>query len=412
MRLTNFYIAPLIFILIISLNSCFLVHGLKVRKLSKQSSVKNEVHMDTIPFTHDDGWITVEVKLSGTPDKKKFIVDTHAGTMLFESSFPNHPYKQVMSAKAKDFNGHSFNTEVVEIESLQLGDIEFEKVIGSVTKKPKVCADFDGILGNDLLRLLDWQIDFENNILVVSSDSKGYDIADDAMILPMKQLDKSGVFYLNIDDGKKGYESISVDLGAKTSFFLVPGTLRRLQKNGLVSQMLSDTGANSVSLAGKEKITVTNLGAIQRLKFYETDYVLDSVYFTSSKGSLEVFGCSFFKNFRTTIDYSGKRVILEPRKKNYSVSNLKNRGFYFERRDDKLYLGRVYENSPASALGLRTGQRVLAVDGEDTRETDMSKLCDINSRFNDTINLKVEDESGNEKEVVLELRPMSEMIYH
>lgn len=413
MKTTNLYLIIFVLFTAIVFNSCFMVDAWKVKKLYGQSRLLNHAILDTIPFKYDNGWITLKVKLAGTDDERKFILDTHAGTTLFESSVPANQYETIKTSKALDFNGHIFEQKIIKIDSLTFGnEVVFHDVITAVSATLPTCSEIDGIIGRELMMQLNWQIDFENEIIIVSDSSEKLKYDENAFILPMFRPRSNGTFSLLISDGAKDEIPISVDLGAAINLFIFPSIVDKLQKNEVIKHTTTAKGKSGVSFSGNQKEKETTFGAIDRLRFPGSELVLDSVCFMSHRSFLMVFGSEFFSNFRTTIDYSNKRVILEPKKQNYKVSNVTFRGYSIKHEIDKVFLDFIYPNSPADVAGLKSGQQVLSVNNNNVVKIDFYNLCEITKEFGDTVRLEVQNSDSSVKNATLVRSPLSQILYN
>jgi carboxyl-terminal processing protease len=78
-------------------------------------------------------------------------------------------------------------------------------------------------------------------------------------------------------------------------------------------------------------------------------------------------------------------------------------GFQFQPLDDSVAVRRVYEDTPAWNAGLRSGDRILAVDGEPTDDMDPNDFVILGTGpEGSVVHLEVEHEDGSVVEVDIE----------
>ena len=97
-----------------------------------------------------------------------------------------------------------------------------------------------------------------------------------------------------------------------------------------------------------------------------------------SPTALNLLGLSFFEKYKTTISWSDKKLILEPYD---SVQNFiwktRGLGMKFKKKEQKLIVKSITENSPADRVNLPLNSEILELNGVSV--TGEKVLCDYRS---------------------------------
>ena len=94
-----------------------------------------------------------------------------------------------------------------------------------------------------------------------------------------------------------------------------------------------------------------------------------------SNHSEKLLGLDCFENFTTTINWSEKKLILSKKEKPKEVDSYDSFGFRVIYKEEKLYVGFIYNNSPAKKAGLLVGEQLLKINEFNFDHSNEDKFC-------------------------------------
>lgn len=370
----------------------------------------NKIVLDTIPFSYaSSGHIIIEAKVNGSKKPYPFYLDCGASNYLFSNHIDELNVGMNGRGLGKGSNGNWFLTKIRSIDSLQIGNLNFIDI-----NAKEVAFDFNctsniyGLIGTGVMRHLVWQIDFENNIIIVSKSLKGLSFGENKIELPLSENKYSHHLSVKLKFGrnKKG-TSVLVDIGNSGTLNLKE---EHLLKDSLNFSFKAINGNSSEGLGGYNKSTIKD-------KFYLVDTltlgyhslnVYDFPIKTTPKG-LNMLGLGFFKKYKTTISWIDRKLILEPYD---SVQTFiwDTSGFStkFDSNLNKVIINSILDNSAASRVNLPLNVEVISIN--EYVFSDEASLCNYYSaKINiDILKLKVR-ENGKIREYIIDKEPVFEI---
>ncbi|WP_027473493.1 pepsin/retropepsin-like aspartic protease family protein [Saccharicrinis fermentans] len=376
------------------------------KKLRGGQLVTNFV-TDTIHFTYaPSGHILIQAKMNGSKKSYPFILDSGASNFVF-SNFPqgdsleNNVFGIGIGSK-----GNVFIKKIKEIDSLQIGNLTFVELSANKIDFDSDCSEgIYGIIGTGVMYHLVWQIDFEQQFIVVAKEVNNLTLSNNKIVIPLHENKYSHHLsaYIKFSALKKSKE-ILIDLGNS-------GSLTFKEEVLLVDSL--DLKCKEISGSARK-----GLGQDDKIKGGEKYYLLDSLLFnrtsffvkdmpisTSPKG-LNLLGLGFFKKYRTTISWADKKIILEPyeHEQNFIWSTL---GFStrYDNELNKVVVASVTDSTAAYRAGLPLGAEVVSING--IIFSDLSSYCDYKSAklLPDTVNVTIKESNYN-KEYTLVKEPI------
>ncbi len=324
---------------------------LKNVKLLTSGEIRRENYVQTIPFEWRKELIVVKARLNSDTTQREFIFDTGAFNSKVESTLATALDLEVVTHKTNSTaNGISQKIEVVQIDSLQLGETTIYNLgAGKLSYAPtsaSPCIAPNGIVGANLIKLAYWKIDYQKQLLHFSDSP--FEVEEGSFVLPFDRPLLSGTPKVTIEiDGKK-VENILFDVGFNGGLILPLSVAHHFEDNHqkiILDQSTSGIyGSNADSLLVK-KLEVSVGGAKAQMP----------VEFSSLNKTL--LGNEFLEHFVVIINYDKKEIYL---KKQHEVHIDDPRNFLVSIENDSLWV--VSRTTPE--LPLRLGDTLLSVNGK------------------------------------------------
>lgn len=324
-----------------------------------------------VPFYNTENAIVVDAVVNGRPVSLMF--DTgFAGTVIVSSSVDVGPSTGKMTLR--DFVGQ-LEANTVKLKTLQLG----AKTIAVDSSKEIVQqpGDFsesygrhvDGILGLGALKDSVFTIDFEHGKFIFRPST--YDISKmtpDNKKTFLQKLLPIGNSSLEMFVGTPNGKNMTLALDTGNAFY---ATTHRdvLERVGLWEPnkphkfaKLSGVASGAVESWSMKMPELTIFGVPTPPSIWD---IID-LPSSSAEGDGTV-GHGFLKNFNITIDFPRRRVWMENFKTPLSNTEEGDVGLSagYDPTSKRTIVYRVTPESPADAAGIKEGDSVLMVDGED-----------------------------------------------
>lgn len=345
-----------IFIIVFVVTTFFISNLYKTKDSVK---LVTEVVEQTIPFHWSSTrHILVDVKINNSNDTYPFLLDSGASTMVFGNLLAAYKLPDIGNSFSIGTSGGFLFPDLYRIDQLEVAGISFKDVsAASIDQLPMHCSDnIYGILGKEAMQHLVWQIDFKEEKIIVTAKKEQLHIAEDAIVIPLKENQYGHQLYANatlgtddkekrftIDLGSNGYSSIKIEEVASQE-----------------SKIIEFIGSSSTGLDGDYK-DKAYLQAIKNFKI--GSLIIPSLPIYASNSPMNLLGLKFFKNFRTTISWKDKELILEP----YKEQNFKNIGFGFSAKFEKtanaLLIKAICKGLQADSLGIRPNDKIVSLNG-------------------------------------------------
>ncbi len=290
---------------------------------------KQKVYQDTIPFRNDLGIIIIPITFNG--EVKEFAFDTGA-----QYSVAYGWAKEALKRTSKTMTINSSSGLKSKMRFYKSGTIELgsRKIRGHrILNAPKndifSCYKVDGILGVDIIKALNWTIDYKNKILIM---------------------------YPSNYFPKKVKEMYALDFDFRKNRPYV-----YLQQKNNRFRFLLDTGASGASNISKRNYTLTGLEKYPQISFYTGSFDVNGIL-TSSKPTVFKFP-----------EASSREVKLSPiiyynTQKSTKIGNglWKNKELFLSLKSKKLYVSsatidQAYKSYPCSVIYLKGKMRIMRI---------------------------------------------------
>ena len=357
----------LFLILFMMLNSCFLSKTVRLAKRGKVN-MTNEVHQ--IPFEMHKDLIILKVIIN---DKDyRFLFDTGAFMSVIDPKILDEiNFKNISKHVVTSSSGASNKADYIEIPSIIIDSLNFTNTGALIQDLSGInsmlgCNSVDGIIGNSLLKLLTWQIDYENRILFVAKDVSFL---------------KTSSIPVDVSNKKWGVKRISIEIdGDKRSYTFDTGFNNFIQSNSYLKENLIElndsinavslTGELSADLFGKNK-SETFYVKTKSIKF-ANESIQNQIVFIKENGS-SLIGNKCLKNYLITYDWKNSQIYFYRVKPFENDSLFAFNEFFIPDYDQcKFVIVAKWQND---GLPIKVHDIIDEIDGENVADFSKSELC-------------------------------------
>lgn len=394
----KFFLGTLTVLLIIFIASIsYMFYIFNILDNVKLINENNKISKQVIHYRYSTmGHIIIDVNINNSKETYPFILDSGASTYVFDNFLEYNYLPSIGKSPVIGSGGGGFLSSIYQIDTLALGKIRFNSVATkSIAKLPIPCTDnIYGILGKEVMQHLIWQIDFENQQILVATDKEQLNFNKNAHIISLTENQYGHQLYTKVQIGKDTIEKqFTIDLGnngyASTNIEILSS-----QNNNKINI----EGSNSTGLDGDYKATAF-LQEVSNFKMGDLAVPNFSVY--ASKSPMNLLGLGFFKNYRTTISWKDKKLILEPYENQYFGRKGFGYSARFDEQENALLVKAIYEGLQADSLGIQPGDKILSLNGQIIDKA--SKYCNFDYKGIDELTLELE-QNGVTRQVTLEKR--------
>jgi len=372
------------------------------QKESKNNNVIADVIEDSFvlpqgatPMWVENDQVFVQTRINDTIFARLFFDTGGAASFSLWSDFAieNHIAFDIQKTQKSAENNLVFTAATSPV-AIRLGNapLEYSRIL--VGKK--FIENADGIFcPNYKTDQRIWELNFEHNyIKIIDNDT----MPPNAISLPFRFSEKLGTKILvrlpmqlcGKNETLFLDNSYIFDTGTPFScgFIRMPDELNNFIKNQI--HIENDFVVKEIRLNDSIQI---NYGRFAFWKNAPTQLVPTDVI-----GTL---GVNFLKHFNVFIDLKNQRILLQKHNRMYENTHYSNLGFYLILKDTKLFIGNVFENSPAHAAGLKFDDEILEINGIKAEEIDQNQIEKLyRTKPEEPINLLLKTPSGT-KSVLL-----------
>ncbi|NAS30384.1 hypothetical protein GTQ40_05330 [Flavobacteriaceae bacterium R38] len=388
----------LISILIISCNTV----KKAVATTISQGNVVTQNYKEEITFDYYQKFIFVSLTIN--EKDYQFIYDTGNVLTAIDDDVAGEivaDYKD-FSARLKDANDGSRNTELITVKKINIGNIEFENIGAQITDLSAIseslgCKEIHGVIGSNLIRKAKWQIDYKNKTIVFSDhleslipNTNDYSINTvgldfNQMKLEVK-LNNESLNYL-LDTGYNGFIKSNLE------------TFKKIKNQENFDYLESyNIGFSAFS----KNIDTTYYSSIKNISLNTINFQNQIVNFRRTK--IPLIGNRFLEHYLFTIDWNTKKIYLAPVKKMKEDFFRKFEiAFGPNYKTNTINITRVLSNNNELTLGTK----LLKINNIDVSKFNKDELCEFWKKheyalFNNFDKLSIEiSNNGTPKEIEL-----------
>lgn len=335
-----------------------------------------------IPFeSPDNKYILIKLPLENAKDSITYFFDTGATATLLDKDFarkinlkPNHK-QDVTGASGKVSYEILVGQKIILSNNEKIENVNL--VFENLSRLRKALGrNFDGIIGNDIIKQYITKIDFDKKQITLFSKTEkpsvdGYtgiafqfknDIAIPQFPITI-ELSNNTVYSGDIlfDSGASG-----INLLMNTPFSIKNNVISKLPK--FVNGNSSDLSGNSVSTTAEIKNIKIAGFTFNKLPF---DISSDKAGVSSYEDYLGILGSGIINRFNLILDYDAKKLYIKPNSFfdddfEFPVSPIK-----INEIDKKITISSVIEGSDAERLGLKNGFQILSINNLENQDIDV-----------------------------------------
>tara|TARA_Y100000034_G_scaffold111271_2_gene144169 strand:+ start:12130 stop:13245 length:1116 start_codon:yes stop_codon:yes gene_type:complete len=331
---------------------CFLFFALGTTQAQK--------FQDTIPFRNDLGLIIIPLDFNG--EVKHFAFDTGAQyTVAYDWAKkvlkPTRKTMTIVSSSGRRSRMRFYKSGTIKIASRK---VTGHRILNTPANDIFSCYKIDGILGVDIIQLLNWKIDFKNKYLILYPSTFFPEETKDMHALEFSYYKKTPNVYL-----------------------------RRKQTR---FKFLLDTGASGHPNISKKDYNLMGLDKYEQLKVYSGTFDVNGIFTStapkvfqfpeSTSGQAILQPIVFYNNLKSSKLgnrlWKDQSLFLSLKKQKLFVSEQNINSTYqaysctLGFKDGKMLVMKIVEGSDAWKSGLRQGAEVKALDGKQ-----FSNFCDL-----------------------------------
>ncbi len=347
-----------------------LLFSCSTSKYKMQGTVESQNFFKEIPFQLVSNLIIVTVEI----DSKNYnlIFDTGAEVHFLDHSLASQiNFKSIKKVKVNSTTSSKRGQQIGSIPKISLDGIEFNNTAAVFLDLSGLinalgCFPIHGVLGNNLIRKSNWQIDYQNQVIRVTDDFSKLKTSKDAHRLKMN-AGKSGNIYFDIKIAGENIKS-TFDTGFTGKFQVSKMELLAELKHQTVEGVL---GADALGITTGEE----SYALIENFQLEDMPLLNQRVSFESGASSL--IGNKFWSNFTLTIDWKNDVLILDPIK-----TLIDDELSFFEIMPSPNYEEAIIKiqrriKGSKNHLDVPLGTKVLKIDTHDVSNLGKTKLCDF-----------------------------------
>jgi len=316
-----------------------------------------------VTFQLVNNHIYVDGRIDGKP--ARLVVDTGGFNMLTPAGARKFGIAGEGRLSAAGTGENRTDLEIGHAQSVSVGAVTLDAPVFYITDLGRLAAvegvEFDGLVGYELFRRFDVQIDYAGAQLTIAEPAR-FVVPTGATQLPF-ELDDHQPIVAGTLDGRP--IRISIDTGSRSSLTLHSPFVK---KNALLARY----GANVESVTGwgvggAQRGYPARLGTLQ-LGDLQIDGIAADLY-AGNKGSFANpdidgnMGGGVLRRFTVAFDYANRRMYLKPNAHLDEFDNFDRSGLWLLGDGDALKVADVAAGSAGEQAGLRSGDRITLIDG-------------------------------------------------
>jgi len=363
----------------------------------------------SVPFQLVDGRIFVSVRLNGE-GPFSFIFDTGG-----DADVSPEVAERLQLASGGTETGTGMGEKPVTaanttVRELKIGDLRMSNLAFHVISMSDAPAVFgrqpvDGIIGFPILEGMVVEVDYERDRLELSLPS-AYKLRVSGTTMHFERVRWVPLVHASLD-GTPGM--FGVDTGARLSLLLYGPFV---DQNDLRTKYRPRVeGVTGWGLGGpiRSQIVRGKLFAMGNLQLHDPliRFPLQTSGGLMASDTAGLIGADILRQFNITFDYGRESVTFQKNHHYGSRSTFDRVGVWLGQDGGAFSVIDVVSGSPAEKAGIKTGDKILAIDGKPTGELDLTKVREEfrNSAVGKKMRLRVETGTSF-RDIVLELRDL------
>jgi predicted aspartyl protease len=270
-----------------------------------------------IPIEIDNNIILLRVSVNNS-EPLKFIFDTGASHTVINSQRAAELGLKTEGDATVTATGGKIQGSVIKGVSLKVAGAEIsDQMIASIPFATPPGFEFAGTIGCDFIRQFVVEIDYERKIMNLY-DPRAYAYSGKGEVIPLLRAEYRTPLVrtrLLIEGRAPVRAMLELDTGADGTFIINSPFVKRYRLLQSIPDMRRGVG---VGAGGEQKLIVTTIKAVQLRRFVFKYPPVGLSLDTEGSGAAEdndgLIGGEIFRRFKVILDYSRRRMILEPNK--------------------------------------------------------------------------------------------------
>ena len=338
-----------------------------------------------VPFVFEDNSIVLQVRVNNSRPMK-FFFDTGAGMSVMNvQRAAGLNLKKADSLKANGVGG-SVKGYLAKGATLSVAGVTVRNQPMAIlpVEFPCEAQDVAGIIGYHFINSFVVEIDYEAKTITLS-DPSSYQYQGRGDLIPLTLAGNTPRVRarISLPDGP-GFEGLfEIDTGSDGVLSINSPFVK---KYALLESLKKQFDSTHRGLGGETKTVDVRMGDFQLGRYVIPSLVvalsLDSEGSQASDTNDGPLGNEILRRFRMVIDYSRRRLMLEPNSHLSDPIEAGMSGIDFDTDDCRPFkVTNVLEGSPAAEAGIKAGDEIVALDGrpfKDIPSFEMEKLLSKN----------------------------------
>lgn len=348
----------------IDLNPAIADADFAVPAMPVTAHIDNSAGITHVAFELWSNHIYVQGSIDGKP--ARFLVDTGGMNLLTPQAAKKFGIHGEGKLLGRGVGEHSVDVALAHAQQVRVGDAVLDKPVFLIMDLGALSAvegvECDGLVGYEMFRRFGITIDYANRQLILADPSKFVPPAN-AHETPFQLADRMPIIQGNLDGVPA---RISIDTGSRSSLTVhapFAHAHHLVEKYHAAADAVAGWGVGGASRARPARfgtLSVANLSV---------NDIAGDIY-TGDKGSFAApdisanLGGGVLRRFTVAFDYSAKKMYLAPNAAFATPDEFDRSGLWLLGAGDALEIADVAADSAAQRAGLKTGDRLVAIDGE------------------------------------------------
>lgn len=332
--------------------------------LIRRGDVSEKEFYTQLPFEIKLGLIVVKAKINGSEKEYEFIFDTGAYmTLISEDLAVELNIKQRGNTPVYDSQKNKRKMKLATLDTVQLGDLKFVNKGTNIYPVPEnsylKCIAKDGIIGANIIRDCNWEIDFANKTITISNSVLK---PESGKVVKFKKT-FSGKPYANFEIEGNKTKKVLLDMGSNGGFDIKTKHVRKRHQKVAKNEFVKKYDGTSQGIWGTSYDTsyttfldTAYLGKNKQVMFNQFPVRVKNN--TGSKVGLEALG-----DYHIYLNYSNRSLYLTKQYEDTATAMEEGFGFIFSLADTSVHIGSLYAGSPAMEAGLKVGDEITTLNG-------------------------------------------------
>jgi predicted aspartyl protease len=364
-----------------------------------------------IPFeTKDNGHIYLKVKVNNSDKVLNFVFDTGATSDLLDTKTSKKLGLKADYQQTVEGAGGSKKYDIILNQKLQLESgiaIDNTHLVLTDLSSFHELSDhgFYGILGYSLLKDYITKIDYEKNKLVLYKTIDEVNLSDYKAVpfvfgsgIPIPQFDIS----ITLRNGETFSGRVLFDSGAGLSLSVNTPFSKKHQLAKKAEKSIITKSQNLSTTSFSEEIAISSL-KIAGYEFKDLTITLsdDTTGVSSYESYLGIMGAKIIQRFHVILDYKAKKLYLKANRNFNTPFEFPLSGIRLKTTNGQVIIDNVATSSQAYQLGLRKGDRVIAINNLSKKR--VAEYYNMLKKEGETVVIKVLKPSGDTKRYTIKL---------